>query len=211
MGDYKIISKGEFFIKYMKLEWHNEKRKVKDLIPFEKNPRKIYPKQSEDLKKSLEKFNLVEIPAIDIDNKIIAGHQRLKILQLLNRGEEEIDVRVPNRKLTDEEFVEYNLRSNRNTGEWDWKLLGEFDENFLVDIGFDEVELEAHLLEDFDSEALAVDYPFGTINSWVRIGDYTCEIEDDKYQKVKKMIEENGGVSSFLENLIKDYEQRNTK
>ena len=69
-----------------KLVWHNEKRKIDDLIPFEGNPRQMTEKQASDLKKSLEKFNLVEIPAIDTDNKIIAGHQRLKILQVLNRG-----------------------------------------------------------------------------------------------------------------------------
>ena len=64
-----------------KLEWRTEKRKIKDLIPYEKNPRKLTDKQQKDLKKSLEKFNLVEIPAIDTDNKILAGHQRLKVMQ----------------------------------------------------------------------------------------------------------------------------------
>ena len=83
-----------------------EKRKINDLIPYENNPRQMTEKQNEDLKKSLEKFNLVEIPAIDTDNKIISGHQRLRILQQLGRGDEEIDVRVPDRKLTDEEFKE---------------------------------------------------------------------------------------------------------
>ncbi len=63
-----------------KLIWHNEKRKVDDLLPYEKNPRKISDKQLEDLKRSIKKFNLVEIPAIDEDNKVIAGHQRLKVL-----------------------------------------------------------------------------------------------------------------------------------
>jgi len=125
-----------------KLSWHTEKRKVKDLIPYELNPRILTDIQAEELKKSLNKFNLVEIPAIDSDNKIVAGHQRVKILLLLGRGEEEIDVRVPNRKLTDEEFREYNIRSNKNTGEWDLDLLANFDEVFLTDIGFSSEELD---------------------------------------------------------------------
>ena len=90
-----------------KLKWHNEKRKVNDLLPYSKNPRKINDKQISDLKRSLKKFNLVEIPAIDVDNKIIAGHQRIKVLQLLGRGDEVIDVRVPNRKLTSKEYEQY--------------------------------------------------------------------------------------------------------
>ena len=93
--------------------------------------------------RSLSKFGLVEIPAIDTDNKIIAGHQRLNILKILGRGEEEIDVRVPNRKLTNEEFREYNVRSNRNTGEWNWdELANQFDFGELVEFGFDVREVE---------------------------------------------------------------------
>lgn len=128
--------------KESKLKWHTGQRKVNDLIPFEGNPRQMTEKQKEELQRSLEKFNLVEIPAIDTDNKICAGHQRMRIMQLLGRGEEMIDVRVPNRKMTDEEFREYNLRSNKNTGEWDKDLLANFDEELLKDTGWEGDELD---------------------------------------------------------------------
>lgn len=121
-----------------KLIWHTETRRVDELVPYDKNPRKISEKQISDLKKSLRRFNLVEIPAIDKDSKIIAGHQRLKVLQLLGRGEEEIDVRVPNRKLTDKEYKQYLITSNAVTGDWDYDLLKDFDIDFLTDIGFDD-------------------------------------------------------------------------
>jgi len=123
------------------LKWHTEKRRIDDLIPFEGNPRQMTQKQKDDLQKSLEKFDLVEIPAIDTDNRIIAGHQRLKIMQLLGRGEEMIDVRMPNKKLTDEEFKEYNLRSNKNLGEWDYDLLANFDKGLLLNAGWEDKEL----------------------------------------------------------------------
>lgn len=70
------------------LVWHTEKRRVNDLIPQDNNPRKITDKQMSDLQKNLKRFNLVEIPAVDHNNKILAGHQRIKALQLLGRGEE---------------------------------------------------------------------------------------------------------------------------
>lgn len=60
-----------------KLTWHTEQRKINDLIPFEDNPRQMSEKQVRDLQKSLERFNLAEIPCIDLDNRICAGHQRL--------------------------------------------------------------------------------------------------------------------------------------
>ncbi len=126
----------------MKLSWHTEERKIKDLIPWNGNPRRLTDDQAAQLQKSLEKFDLVEIPAIDIDNRLIAGHQRIKMLLLLNRGDETIDVRVPSRKLSEEEFKEYNIRSNHTIGEWDEELLATFGESFLKDIGFDSIELD---------------------------------------------------------------------
>jgi len=128
--------------KKLKLAWHTEKRKINDLIPFERNPRLMTKKEARDLEESLEKFNLVEIPAINTDDMIIAGHQRLKLLQLKGRGGEEIDVRVPNRKLTKAELKEYNVRSNKNRAGWDWDMLAnDYDIGDLLKYGFKEEEL----------------------------------------------------------------------
>ena len=124
-----------------KLVWRTEKRLVKNLLPYEKNPRTISEKQIEDLKKSLKKFNLVEIPAVTPDGRIIAGHQRIKVLQLLGRGDEKIDVRVPNRKLTEKEYEQYLLTSNAVTADWDYEKLKSFDLDLLLDIGFNEEDL----------------------------------------------------------------------
>lgn len=121
-----------------KLEWTTEKRKVNDLLPFEINPRKISDEKRRQLIKSIEKFNLAEIPAINKDNTIIAGNQRIKALQLIDRGEEIIDVRIPNRQLTKIELKEYNLISNTHAGEWDFEILEmEFEELKVEEWSFD--------------------------------------------------------------------------
>jgi DNA modification methylase len=83
------------------LEWSTEKRKVKDLIPYEYNLRKLSEDKKQKLRESLEKYNLAEIPAINTNDVIIAGHQRVVVLMEIGRGEDLIDVRVPNRELTD--------------------------------------------------------------------------------------------------------------
>jgi DNA modification methylase len=128
--------------KLQALVWRTEKRRVNDLLPYEKNPRKISEKQMEDLKESLKKFNLAELPAINLDGKICAGHQRIKALQLLGRGEELIEVRTPNRKLTPSEFKQYLLTSNRSGGSWDWEILAsDFDIDTLLTSGFDSTDL----------------------------------------------------------------------
>ena len=126
-----------------KLKWTTEERVVNDLLPYEANPRQISEKQIKDLKRSLSKYNLVEIPAIDKDGKILAGHQRIKILQLLGRGNEKIPVRIPNRKLSEKEFKEYLLISNRSGGTWDYSKLKMFDLDTLLSAGFDDSDLSS--------------------------------------------------------------------
>lgn len=124
-----------------KLSWTTVQKRVDDLIPQEVNPRKITDKQLSDLKRSLKKFNLVEIPAVDSDGTILAGHQRIKALQLLGRGKELIDIRVPNRKLTDQEAKEYLIGSNKLGGDWNYDLLKAFDFETLSFAGFDPIEI----------------------------------------------------------------------
>ncbi|PQB08018.1 hypothetical protein BST83_13290 [Polaribacter filamentus] len=120
------------------LEWTTQKMKVNELIPCEYNPRKITPERLEKLKKSIEKYNVAEIPAVNKDRIIIAGHQRIKALIDLGRGEDIIDVRLPNRQLTKEEFKEYNIISNVPVGFWDIEKLDEaFDDIDLLSLGLD--------------------------------------------------------------------------
>lgn len=123
------------------LSWTTVQKRVNDLIPQEINPRKISDKQMSDLKRSLKKFNLVEIPAVDYDGTILAGHQRIKALQLLDRGDEMIDIRVPNRKLTEKEVKEYLIGSNKLGGDWDFDILKSFELDTLAFAGFDGIEL----------------------------------------------------------------------
>jgi hypothetical protein len=125
------------------LKWHNEQRRVSDLIEYEYNPRKMTAQQMRKLRESLEKFGLVEIPVINFNGVLIAGHQRCKALAALGQADELVDVRVPNRQLTDPEFKEYNIASNAIKGDWVDELLREhFEEVDLADFGISLAEME---------------------------------------------------------------------
>lgn len=120
------------------LKWVTKKVKVKDLIQLDINPRKISEEKKQKLVESLEKFNLVEIPAVNTDLQIIGGNQRVTALMLVGRGEEEIDVRFPNRKLTKKEVKEYAIISNTHAGEFDFEILDlEFSDISIDDLGFE--------------------------------------------------------------------------
>lgn len=125
----------------MEIKWHQEERKIKDLIPASYNPRKLTEKQAEDLKASLGKFGLAEPIVINTNNTVIGGHQRLKTLADLYGTDYLVAVNVPDRELILEEEKELNIRLNRNVGEWDWDVLNkEFEVGALMDWGFQSFE-----------------------------------------------------------------------
>ena len=125
-----------------KLIWTTQKRKVSELKAYEHNPRNITEEMFTKLKSSIDELGYAELIAIDTDNVIVAGHQRVRALIALGRVEEEIEVRVPSRKLTDKEFKRYLVQSNKVVGTWNYETLGNvFDAPDLIDWGFTQTEL----------------------------------------------------------------------
>jgi len=122
--------------------WRNERRKLGDLKPWVKNPRCATDKQAQDLDQSLSRLRLVAPLIINIDNLIIGGHLRYQRLLAKYGKDHQVDVRVPSRKLTPAELAELNLRLNKNMGDWDPELLGKFDEEMLLDVGFSAKEMD---------------------------------------------------------------------
>jgi hypothetical protein len=149
-----------------KLEWSTVQRKVDDLMPLEINPRKISEEKRNKLIDSINKFNLAEIPTINKDNQLISGHQRMKAMQMIGRGDELIDVRIPNRQLSLKELKEYNIISNTHAGEFDFDLLEmHFGDIDLVDfniIPMDPVEIMP-VNDPFDDPGIEAKNQYGVI------------------------------------------------
>ncbi|NMB91977.1 DNA modification methylase [candidate division WWE3 bacterium] len=116
---------------------------VKNLVPSFYNPRKWSKESVEQLKESISKFGLVD-PIIVNNAKnrkgvIIGGHFRFHVAKLLNYNEiPVVYVNIPNI----EKEKELNLRLNKNIGDWDYKLLAEFDPSILGNIGFSGEDLD---------------------------------------------------------------------
>ena len=120
-----------------------KKMKIDDLIAAEYNPRQLTEEQYKNLSDSIKRFGVVD-PIIINKNKnrkniVIGGHQRINVCRKLKLKEIpclEID-------LTYDEERELNIRLNKNTGEWDFDMLGNmFDISDLKDWGFSEKELK---------------------------------------------------------------------
>jgi len=165
---------------------------IDELKPSEYNPRKSSEKQEKDLEESLNRFGLVDPfivnSAPERQNVIIGGHFRWRVAKKLGyKDVPVVYINIPNL----EKEKEFNIRLNKNTGEFDWDLLAKFDEPFLSDIGFSSEDLDgifeiADTPEQFDlqKELLKLDitkiqakkgsmYSLG--ESRVRVGDSTVE------------------------------------
>lgn len=116
---------------------------VSSLKPATYNPRTWNQDQEEALKESISRFGLVD-PIIanaakDRKNVVIGGHFRLHVAKEL--GHAEVPVVYVNIPEIERE-KELNLRLNKNTGSFDFKLLAEFDKAFLTDVGFSSEEMD---------------------------------------------------------------------
>jgi len=131
-----------------KITWRTEMRKVNDLIPYALNPRVSSDIQDKGMDRSFNKFGYAELIAINADGKIVAGHRRVETLKRIGKGDDTIEVRVPDRLLTEEEFRDYLLTSNKSGGSWDWaKLAADFGIDELLTAGFDGSDL-SNIIDD---------------------------------------------------------------
>jgi ParB-like chromosome segregation protein Spo0J len=97
-----------------------EVKKIKDLKPNPLNPRKSSVTQDENLKKSLEKFGVVEPIVFNKQSGyIVGGHFRVRELKKL--GYKEVECVIVDLSPDDEK--ELLIRLNANTGDWDTDLL----------------------------------------------------------------------------------------
>jgi hypothetical protein len=129
------------------------------LKPWVENPRLMSGREREKLKTSIREFDVVEIPVVDTENVLVSGHRRVEVLSADGRGDEEVEVRVPSRKLTEKEFARLNLTLNRVHGEFDLEKLIAFDPETLLGGGFNPNEILGILKEGEGDGEPEVDFP----------------------------------------------------
>lgn len=120
------------------IQWLEKLVPLKDLRPFEKNPRHITNEQFEKLKQSLSQDGYHSRIKVTQDMRVVGGHQRLQAL--LELGFKEVPVLIPDRAIDDATFKRILLRDNHNNGVFDMEILGnEFELEFLRDIGLHDI------------------------------------------------------------------------
>ena len=135
------------------ITWNLKTFNIDELTDYSKNPRSLTKQQFEQLKKSLDKFGLIDKPIINADEKntVIGGHQRLRVLR--SENQKSVECWYPSRELDEKEVEELNIRLNKNTGDWDFDTLANnFEVGDLMDWGFTEMELGLYPEEDMPDD-----------------------------------------------------------
>lgn len=192
---------------------------INTLRPADYNPRKHDMVAAEKLKDSIKRYGLVDPILVNSAPKrqgvILGGHFRWEVAKEL--GIKQVPVvflNIPNL----EREKELNLRLNRNTGEWDWELLKDFDMNLLLDIGFDDMDL-SHVWDDgleadddnFDveKEIAKIKKPTVKVGEMYRLGDHYLICGDSTDPKVVQKLVGKLGIDMIYSdppyNIALDY------
>lgn len=177
-------------------------KKVKDLIPYENNPRNN-DEAVDYVANSIKEFGFKVPVVVDKDNVVVAGHTRLKACEKLGIGEVPCIVADD---LTEDQIKAFRIADNK-VGEiatWDLdKLSIELDglqdidmSDFGFDIGADAVRTEGSSTdsesggENEDDSAGTRDGDFGTDFSYMNQYAVTviCEDEADQQKVYEKLL-----------------------
>ena len=166
-------------------------KKVKDLIPYENNPR-LNDDAVEYVMQSIESFGFKVPIVIDKDNVIVCGHTRWKAAQRL--GMKTVPCVVAD-DLTSEQIKAYRIADNKVTDFSLWdnkKLLEELNEIAELDpdlfTGFDIGEMFNDVLDETDNTPLAE-------NNYGNVYEITFKSEDkskiDEISRIWKELSED--------------------
>lgn len=140
-------------------EWTTIKFRLGDLQEWDKNPATIEEAEAEDLAESLDSLGYIIpfVAAAPPNGKkkipLVDGHQRKAVdLKLRNTSPDTlVDVRIPDRPLTEEQRAEAVVRLRKNVGHFvKEKLFDLAPHESLIDWGFTEEELDLDFSSSFE-------------------------------------------------------------
>lgn len=167
-------------------------KKINEVIPYEKNPRK----NDEAVKyvaESIKEFGFKVPIIIDKNNVIVAGHTRLKASKKL--GYKEVPCIIAD-DLTPEQIKAFRLADNKvsEMAEWDIDLLNEELEDIIdlnmEDFGFDlNLDFEDKEVEEDDFEVEVPEKPVAKLGDIWQLGEHRlmCGDSTDKETVAKLM------------------------
>jgi hypothetical protein len=196
-----------------------EKVSLDVVKPNPSNPRFIKDDKFKKLVKSIKEFpEMLDIRPIVIDNEgfILGGNMRLKACK--EAGLKEIPIIRAN-DLTEEQKKEFILKDNQSFGEWDTKLLSDWDKDLLLDSGFEKYdlidiygtnELVAGLTKELEGSNFNKDVV--DVDDYIKqnilfFNEMMIEFEDDEIKEAIRNIKDISTKEQFVEDIKKVIKQ----
>lgn len=171
---------------------------LSELIPYEKNPRKISDEAINAVAESIQEFGFKNPILIDKDNVIIAGHTRR--LASLKLGLERVPCVVVD-DLTPQQIKALRLADNKTNELADWDIpeldieLADLTDMDMERFGFDLKQEDITLSDDVDDIPDAPEEPTTQLGDIYQLGDHTLMCGDStKPSDVQRLM--RGGAES---------------
>ena len=183
--------------------------KIGELKAADYNPRKWEQAAIDKLTENIKEFGFIDPVIANMapkrKNVIIGGHFRVKIAKDLGyKTVPVVYVNIPEIK----KEKELNLRLNKNTGDWDWKLLQDFEKDILEIVGFSSVELDKLFSDDdvkddnFDPDEVlkGIGSPKSKPGQVYKLGRHVLMCGDaTNPEHVKKLLDGNKAAMVFTD------------
>jgi len=199
-----------------------EKAKIEDVKSNPNNPRVIKDDKYKKLVKSIKEFpEMLEIRPIvvDEDGIVLGGNMRLKACK--EAGLKEVHI-IKASELTEDQKKEFILKDNQSFGEWDTKLLSQWDKELLLESGFEQYdlidifgtnEMVAGLTKELEGSNFNKDVV--NVDDYIKqnilfFNELMIEFEDDDIKKAIRNIKDISTQEQFVEDIkkvIKQYGQ----
>jgi hypothetical protein len=183
-----------------KIVWSQKTIKINDLKDYDKNPRKISKDAFDRLVRDIQEDGYHSRIKANTDYTIIGGHARKKaLLKAGYKSTDDIQVLIPDRTLSDEEFKRINIKDNLIFGDFDFDILAnEFNQDDLIEWGMpadwlnvESQELNAGLTDDDAVPGLAEDAITVLGDVWV-LGDHRLMCGDStSIDSIEKLMQGN--------------------
>ena len=179
----------------MSLTWTNERIRLRDLKPWERNPRQITKRAAQRLLDSWRDYGQVQLVVIGPDNEVYDGHQRLSALKAVYGEDYELEARRASRALTDDERRRLVvLLHSGATGHWDWDAFAGWEAQRLIEWGLDEDTLKQWRLDTAGLSSLLE-------SEQAHPGAPDADSAKSAYRTIKVCFETEEAVQSFA-NLV---------
>jgi len=181
------------------LSWTNDRVRLRDLKPWERNPRKVSEAEARRLLESWEEYGQVDTIAVGPENEIYNGHQRLNVLLAAYGPDYEVEVRRASRSLTEKEREKLVVMLHAGArGGWDWDALLDWDPKELEQWGLDDDYLR-QLYEDSANLTEVMGFKATEIDLEEQVEAIEEAKGDDRLGKVDIYFTLGGGGKSLEE------------